>query len=142
MIRRPPRSTRNDTLFPYTTLFRSRANRRRRWASAALRACPSSLRIRRAARREPRKRRADGAPDTSRGVPNPSLPAGSASPAKSRSPRSSFLSLSSLFDFGASRYPLFAPWLSFSSQYFLVSLLSFFSSILFLFSLFYFFISS
>src|SRR3546814_2634245 len=23
MIRRPPRSTRNDTLFPYTTLFRS-----------------------------------------------------------------------------------------------------------------------
>src|SRR3546814_7642688 len=28
MIRRPPRSTRTDTLFPYTTLFRSRA-----WAS-------------------------------------------------------------------------------------------------------------
>src|SRR3546814_4881550 len=28
MIRRPPRSTRTDTLFPYTTLFRSnRANR-------------------------------------------------------------------------------------------------------------------
>src|SRR3546814_13174598 len=27
MIRRPPRSTRTDTLFPYTTLFRSR-NRR------------------------------------------------------------------------------------------------------------------
>src|SRR3546814_9531602 len=26
MIRRPPRSTRTDTLFPYTTLFRSRAN--------------------------------------------------------------------------------------------------------------------
>src|SRR3546814_11547158 len=25
MIRRPPRSTRTDTLFPYTTLFRSRA---------------------------------------------------------------------------------------------------------------------
>src|SRR3546814_2268477 len=24
MIRRPPRSTRNDTLFPYTTLFRSK----------------------------------------------------------------------------------------------------------------------
>src|SRR3546814_7264343 len=24
MIRRPPRSTRTDTLFPYTTLFRSR----------------------------------------------------------------------------------------------------------------------
>src|SRR3546814_17562646 len=27
MIRRPPRSTRTDTLFPYTTLFRSNANR-------------------------------------------------------------------------------------------------------------------
>src|SRR3546814_8899168 len=29
MIRRPPRSTRTDTLFPYTTLFRSHCNRRR-----------------------------------------------------------------------------------------------------------------
>src|SRR3546814_18543310 len=27
MIRRPPRSTRTDTLFPYTTLFRSVASR-------------------------------------------------------------------------------------------------------------------
>src|SRR3546814_15456458 len=27
MIRRPPRSTRTDTLFPYTTLFRSRGER-------------------------------------------------------------------------------------------------------------------
>src|SRR3546814_1949467 len=26
MIRRPPRSTRTDTLFPYTTLFRSRCS--------------------------------------------------------------------------------------------------------------------
>src|SRR3546814_4431646 len=33
MIRRPPRSTRTDTLFPYTTLFRSA----RRGASAAAR---------------------------------------------------------------------------------------------------------
>src|SRR3546814_8844902 len=39
MIRRPPRSTRTDTLFPYTTLFRSRkscASRhrcRRGWSS-------------------------------------------------------------------------------------------------------------
>src|SRR3546814_4609176 len=30
MIRRPPRSTRTDTLFPYTTLFRSRSCRFRR----------------------------------------------------------------------------------------------------------------
>src|SRR3546814_17713241 len=29
MIRRPPRSTRTDTLFPYTTLFRSRCARSR-----------------------------------------------------------------------------------------------------------------
>src|SRR3546814_14883181 len=30
MIRRPPRSTRTDTLFPYTTLFRSDGNHRGR----------------------------------------------------------------------------------------------------------------
>src|SRR3546814_12561480 len=30
MIRRPPRSTRTDTLFPYTTLFRSLVGDRRR----------------------------------------------------------------------------------------------------------------
>src|SRR3546814_13855154 len=29
MIRRPPRSTRTDTLFPYTTLFRSLSRQRR-----------------------------------------------------------------------------------------------------------------
>src|SRR3546814_21149756 len=29
MIRRPPRSTRTDTLFPYTTLFRSQPRLRR-----------------------------------------------------------------------------------------------------------------
>src|SRR3546814_1676571 len=40
MIRRPPRSTRTDTLFPYTTLFRSlfrlsrMAGDRDQWASA------------------------------------------------------------------------------------------------------------
>src|SRR3546814_18949052 len=47
MIRRPPRSTRTDTLFPYTTLFRSaatcagscrRSTRRRRcWKNSAWR---------------------------------------------------------------------------------------------------------
>src|SRR3546814_13584271 len=43
MIRRPPRSTRTDTLFPYTTLFRSPAGmalrlafRRATWDSASL----------------------------------------------------------------------------------------------------------
>src|SRR3546814_16246212 len=34
MIRRPPRSTRTDTLFPYTTLFRSSAFKQRRYADA------------------------------------------------------------------------------------------------------------
>src|SRR3546814_8076543 len=33
MIRRPPRSTRTDTLFPYTTLFRSRVVKWKRWFS-------------------------------------------------------------------------------------------------------------
>src|SRR3546814_13764150 len=37
MIRRPPRSTRTDTLFPYTTLFRShRCNTARRRSVAIL----------------------------------------------------------------------------------------------------------
>src|SRR3546814_14142117 len=41
MIRRPPRSTRTDTLFPYTTLFRSDfthrfAGRKPRWGSRGL----------------------------------------------------------------------------------------------------------
>src|SRR3546814_15509037 len=34
MIRRPPRSTRTDTLFPYTTLFRSDPNRKKVIVSA------------------------------------------------------------------------------------------------------------
>src|SRR3546814_11216877 len=34
MIRRPPRSTRTDTLFPYTTLFRSSAYRAARHSAA------------------------------------------------------------------------------------------------------------
>src|SRR3546814_8765572 len=38
MIRRPPRSTRTDTLFPYTTLFRSPPVRRR---SAVAPRCPA-----------------------------------------------------------------------------------------------------
>src|SRR3546814_3593500 len=33
MIRRPPRSTRTDTLFPYTTLFRSLIERYGDWVS-------------------------------------------------------------------------------------------------------------
>src|SRR3546814_11968060 len=41
MIRRPPRSTRTDTLFPYTTLFRSSSPPRSN-ASAARSACCSA----------------------------------------------------------------------------------------------------
>src|SRR3546814_8017560 len=37
MIRRPPRSTRTDTLFPYTTLFRSPLRRAASDASESLR---------------------------------------------------------------------------------------------------------
>src|SRR3546814_4683015 len=36
MIRRPPRSTRTDTLFPYTTLFRALAGRRHRLLCAVV----------------------------------------------------------------------------------------------------------
>src|SRR3546814_3062608 len=49
MIRRPPRSTRTDTLFPYTTLFRS--------ASTGARTCPRRAR----AARRPRIARAHSA---------------------------------------------------------------------------------
>src|SRR6188472_2815870 len=40
MIRRPPRSTRETTLFPYTTLFRSRSRRSRRTVDRARTCCP------------------------------------------------------------------------------------------------------
>src|SRR3546814_17583426 len=43
MIRRPPRSTRTDTLFPYTTLFRSPRRRQQRDIAAAHRVAGESL---------------------------------------------------------------------------------------------------
>src|SRR3546814_5771805 len=46
MIRRPPRSTRTDTLFPYTTLFRSLARHRSRARDQGLRGRPISSRFR------------------------------------------------------------------------------------------------
>src|SRR3546814_8727571 len=51
MIRRPPRSTRTDTLFPYTTLFRSFRGGRHR-----TRRQPGGL----GHPRRPRRQRADG----------------------------------------------------------------------------------
>src|SRR3546814_14524368 len=44
MIRRPPRSTRTDTLFPYTTLFRSRVMDRAQLPLNALRAFEAAAR--------------------------------------------------------------------------------------------------
>src|SRR3546814_4818638 len=46
MIRRPPRSTRTDTLFPYTTLFRSETARRPGGARQWPRQYPDSRRDR------------------------------------------------------------------------------------------------
>src|SRR3546814_2595307 len=43
MIRRPPRSTRTDTLFPYTTLFRSCATRCPSRSPDLRRRCPRAL---------------------------------------------------------------------------------------------------
>src|SRR3546814_4779179 len=43
MIRRPPRSTRTDTLFPYTTLFRSRRMRAASARTAAISSAPWGL---------------------------------------------------------------------------------------------------
>src|SRR3546814_2068393 len=40
MIRRPPRSTRTDTLFPYTTLFRSPLPRQSSGSTGRVRNCP------------------------------------------------------------------------------------------------------
>src|SRR3546814_1128887 len=50
MLRRPPRSTRTDTLFPYTTLFRSRkagGSLRRRWSRGEGYSCRCQVRSRR-----------------------------------------------------------------------------------------------
>src|SRR3546814_1846611 len=55
MIRRPPRSTRTDTLFPYTTLFRSRPARS--WSPPARSRSSSRCRRRRADPERVRPRR-------------------------------------------------------------------------------------
>src|SRR3546814_1645383 len=71
MIRRPPRSTRTDTLFPYTTFFRSGRNivRDRR---ARRRSGPAVSQPEKAARGEDRGRRRRGAdPGGRHPVPDP-----------------------------------------------------------------------
>src|SRR3546814_11484818 len=58
MIRRPPRSTRTDTLFPYTTLFRSGVAEAQRLAGRAPRGLVEQLPLQ-VARLEPVEIRAD-----------------------------------------------------------------------------------
>src|SRR3546814_4376655 len=60
MIRRPPRSTRTDTLFPYTTLFRSGVLHRQRYRPARARLQGQAVRAHglAARRRFGRRRRA------------------------------------------------------------------------------------
>src|SRR3546814_9421703 len=43
MLRRPPRSTRTDTLFPYTTLFRSPLKTRSRFSATSVDQLPHQL---------------------------------------------------------------------------------------------------
>src|SRR3546814_8702272 len=63
MIRRPPRSTRTDTLFPYTTLFRSTAGAQCRAfspeATPSGRVAAASRRVRTGGRRKREWRRGD-----------------------------------------------------------------------------------
>src|SRR3546814_9386744 len=50
MLRRPPRSTRTDTLFPYTTLFRSPLASTRAWSTVATSRGPSTAGLNRECR--------------------------------------------------------------------------------------------
>src|SRR3546814_10942092 len=76
MIRRPPRSTRTDTLFPYTTLFRSPRRRDREESYPRPRpAWPRTRRARRtpifgSSRSQPRPLTQVVFPKTARAVPS------------------------------------------------------------------------
>src|SRR3546814_18455898 len=58
MTRRPPRSTRTDTRVPYTPLFRSAGDARRRWAFRRLSGCESGEQMLPQLRRRGRRGRA------------------------------------------------------------------------------------
>src|SRR3546814_19033304 len=76
MIRRPPRSTRTDTLFPYTTLFRSAGRAAAVAGSGGGRLDPCARR-RGGGRRAPRPRRArlsPGRPAGGRSLFRPAAP--------------------------------------------------------------------
>src|SRR3546814_3589859 len=64
MIRRPPRSTRTDTLFPYTTLFRSREEK---WQEEQQRRRPGSVRVSQPSPDEPEHQRAGDADSRAHG---------------------------------------------------------------------------
>src|SRR3546814_15414831 len=73
MIRRPPRSTRTDTLFPYTTLFRSvrAARSSSRYSCSSRPTCRSNaepLKVRRSARTDLPSRTECGACREDRGL--------------------------------------------------------------------------
>src|SRR3546814_15934741 len=68
MIRRPPRSTRTDTLFPYTTLFRSPGRQRREPGASPDRLYPAEIPRARRGRDADRARRR--ARDRSRAYPD------------------------------------------------------------------------
>src|SRR3546814_13889960 len=75
MIRRPPRSTRTDTLFPYTTLFRSQAggdrDRQPRHLQPAVPVAGPAAAL--AAAQLPRRGGARGAGDPRRAAPVPAV---------------------------------------------------------------------
>src|SRR3546814_18309888 len=89
MIRRPPISTRTDTLFPYTTLFRSRtfAGRRHRTVDRAPAVPPVRLGGPRGAGRGARRGGDADVPGLRRRVSWPSTFAGAASHAPAKAVR-------------------------------------------------------
>src|SRR3546814_9257749 len=94
MIRRPPRSTRTDTLFPYATLFRSRqggGSSPARPGNCGLCRPDPWLRPRPARRTSPRRGRSAGLPSTPGNLPirrgRPALSRGLPKPCRSACPR-------------------------------------------------------
>src|SRR3546814_15249493 len=69
MIRRPPRSTRTDTLFPYTTLFRSLNGAGASWRVSALAAAPKGNATAAARHADSSRRRRAGKDGTDKATP-------------------------------------------------------------------------
>src|SRR3546814_15982688 len=84
MIRRPPRSTRTDTLFPYTTLFRSEMMT---LVQEKLKAGADEERLAFLVAAADKPRSCDGAPDTKRFIVSTELQSGGANDAVSSGER-------------------------------------------------------